>query len=97
MVTFQLSNKAKSDLMGIGRYTQKKWGREQRNKYLTQLDECFHGLAHEPFKGKECSDTRKGYRHYPSGRHTIYYRQVSSNRIEIVRVLHYRMEPERHL
>ena len=97
MPAFQLSRKAVEDLKDIGRHTTKQWGREQRNRYLGQLDSQFQALAADPDRGRECSHIREGYRRYPSGRHVIYYRQLSADRIEIVRVLHDRMEPERHL
>lgn len=45
MPGFTLTNKAMADLRDIGRYTQKHWGRSQRDKYLTMLDACFKQLA----------------------------------------------------
>ena len=41
MPSFTLTNMAKDDLKEIGRYTQKRWGRDQRDQYLTMLDTCF--------------------------------------------------------
>jgi toxin ParE1/3/4 len=64
MPEFQLTRKAMADLKDIARYTQSRWGREQRNTYLGQLDESFHALAHDPAKGKESSHIREGYRRY---------------------------------
>ena len=48
MMEFQVSAKALEDLKSIGRYTQKKWGTNQRNKYLSMLDAGFHTIAHSP-------------------------------------------------
>ena len=45
MATFTLTDKAKSDLKDIARFTQKRWGREQRNQYLKDLDACFFRLV----------------------------------------------------
>jgi toxin ParE1/3/4 len=97
MPGFFLTNKAKADLKAIGHYTQSKWGRAQRDKYLTMLDECFQDLAEDPLKGKDCSEIREGYRKYNAGSHVIFYRQIAAGTIEIVRVLHGRMDVERHL
>jgi toxin ParE1/3/4 len=96
MPTSRLTAKARADLKSIGRYTQDTWGREQRNKYLAQLDHCFHMLAQEPHKGRPCDDIRKGYRKYHVGRHLIFYRQTGKD-IEIIRILHDRMDIENHL
>jgi toxin ParE1/3/4 len=92
MPSFSLTKKAVADLREIGRYTEQQWGKEQRNKYLAQLDTCFHQVAADPLKGKDCSDIRKGYRKVNAGSHVIFYRQKNPAEIEIVRVLHERMD-----
>ncbi len=90
---FRLTELAKQDLRFIGRYTQVTWGKEQRNLYLAKIDAVFHLLAQEPQRGKACDDIRSGYRKYHVGRHLIFYRQ-SPEGLEIVRVLHDRMDIE---
>jgi len=42
MTAFRLSAKSIEDLKSIARFTLKSWGREQRNIYLSKLDESFH-------------------------------------------------------
>jgi toxin ParE1/3/4 len=91
MPTFQLSEKAMDDLRAIARYTQEKWGRDQRNKYLYMLDAGFNAIAQQPEIGIACDYIRIGYRKHPVGRHLIFYRQ-SGDRIIIVRILHERMD-----
>ncbi len=94
MATFTLTEKAKSDLKDIARFTQKRWGRDQRNKYLKDLDACFFRLADNPSLGRECSEVRAGYHKFPTGSHVIYYRSVPKSRVEIVRILHESMDVE---
>lgn len=96
MPTFRLSAQARADLQDIGRYTQEVWGREQRNRYLSRLDEAFHLLAREPDRGRSCDEIRPGYRKHHQGRHVIFYRQ-SGQDIEIIRILHERMDVESRL
>lgn len=96
MPAFRLTKRAKADLKDIGRYTQNTWGREQRNRYLATLDASFHDLAQTPQKGRSCDDIRQGYRKYQVGRHVIFYRQDKAD-IEIIRILHDRMDAETHL
>jgi toxin ParE1/3/4 len=93
---FRLTEKAKEDLKSIGRYTEKAWGRAQRNKYLALLDERFHTLAKEPGLGRNCEEIRAGYRKFYEGRHLIFYRKVAVG-IEIIRILHGSMDVETHL
>ncbi len=64
MPVFRLSAKSLEDLKSIGRFTLKSWGREQRNIYLSKLDESFHILADQPHLGIARDDIRKGYRVY---------------------------------
>lgn len=96
MSAFLLSTKAFEDLKSIGRFTLKSWGREQRNIYLSKLDESFHLLAEQPQLGIARDDIRKGYRVYHVMRHLIFYRQKTTE-IEIIRILHDRMNVESHL
>ena len=96
MPAFRLSGKALADLKSIGHFTLKSWGREQRNIYLSKLDESFHILAEQPQLGNARDDIRKGYRVYHVGRHLIFYRQKPAE-IEIIRILHDRMDVETHL
>jgi len=88
---FLLTKAAKNDLVGIAKFTQQRWGVDQRNKYLAQLDDTFHQLATNPELGTSCDYIKRGYRKFPFASHVIYYRAYS-NRIEIVRVLHKRMD-----
>jgi len=97
MPTFTLTNMAKADLKEIANFTQKRWGREQRNLYLQMLDVSFQQLADNPLKGKDCSEIRMGYRKLNAGSHVIFYRQTRSDMIEIVRVLHGHMDIETRL
>jgi len=96
MSAFRITERAKQDLHSIGRYTQVTWGREQRNRYLKNLDASFHLLAEEPQRGKACDDIRPGYRKYHVGRHLIFYRH-STEGLEIIRILHDRMDVEAYL
>jgi len=97
MAGFLLTNAAKADLKNIGRYTHETWGLEQRNRYLTLLDSSFHDLAANHLMGRACNEIRLSYRKLPVGKHLVFYRQTESELIEIVRVLHERMDSESHL
>jgi len=88
---FQLTNAARNDLIGIAKFTQQQGGVEQRNKYLSQLDDTFHQLADNPGLGKSCDYIKRGYGKFPVASHVIYYR-TCSDRIKIVRVLHKQMD-----
>ncbi len=96
-MSFHLTRQAKADLKEIAYYTQKIWGREQRNRYLQTIDEAFHELSQTPEKGRNCDDIREGYQKYGIGKHFIFYRVTEPHHIEIVRILHGRMNLEHRL
>jgi toxin ParE1/3/4 len=91
---FTLTEAAKSDLKDIARFTQKRWGLEQRNKYLKTLDDSFHKLASNPATGRTCNEIKAGYYKFPTGSHMIFYRKNGDLKIQIVRILHESMDVE---
>lgn len=84
-------------MLSIGRYTLKEWGEKQQRRYLSQLDSAFHDLASKPEIGRSCFEIRKGYYKYGVGKHLIFFRHAGKDQIEIVRILHGRMDIEHHL
>lgn len=96
MAGFRITKAAKRDLLAIARHTLHRWGAEQRRRYLTQLDARFHWLAQYPTLGTASDDIKPGYWRYHEGRHVIFYR-VSNTGVDIIRILHDRMLPTRHL
>jgi toxin ParE1/3/4 len=53
-------------------------------------------VADNPALGKACDELFPGLRRIPEGSHVVYFREVGGE-VEILRVLHERMLPERHL
>ena len=92
MPRFRIKATARADLKGIANYTEQTWSREQRNSYLTELDHVFHRLAENPELGKACDFIRSGYRVFPVGGHLVFYKIGSGTVVEIIRVLHKRMD-----
>ncbi|MCP4702407.1 MAG: type II toxin-antitoxin system RelE/ParE family toxin [Gammaproteobacteria bacterium] len=92
MPAFKLTAKAKTDLKKIAIFTQKRWGRTQRNSYLLQFDQCFHLLADNPSIGSVCNYIKPGYRKFPQGSHLIFYLTDKNGCIEIIRILHKNMD-----
>ncbi|SJM91329.1 Plasmid stabilization system family protein [Crenothrix polyspora] len=88
MKVFELSHAAKNDLRLIAIFTEKRWGKIQRNLYIKQLDDTFHLLGETPGLGVECNHIRNGYRKFPQGSHIIFYKQGIESKILIVRILH---------
>ena len=92
MRSFDLTKSAREDLKSIAKFTQERWGARQRNTYLKEIDQVFHALAKNPAMGRECDEVRDGYRKFPHGSHIIYYSQIDSDLLLIVRILHVAMD-----
>ena len=97
MGTFTLTTKAKADLKSIAKYTQRKWGKQQREIYVRQFDDTFHLLAENPDAGNKCDFIKPGYRKFPVVSHIVFYRSISQLEIEVVRILHKRMDAKERL
>ena len=57
----------------------------------------LHDLFDKPDLGRICNDIREGYYKYGVGKYLIFYRHKGEDQIEIVRILHGRMDIEQHL
>ena len=98
MPTFKISQKAEDDLFNIGEYTESKWGLEQRNKYLDDIDKSFFQLAENPDypTSKNLNAIKQGCFGLLVNEHIIIYRKFDRG-VRIVRVLAQVLDIERHL
>ena len=92
---FRISPLAQGDLEDIWSFNVETWTWEQAGKYHSDLLRTFAQLAGGDVRGREV-DVRRGYRKYPVGSHFVFYRPRSYG-IEIIRILHRRMDVVRHL
>ena len=96
MLDIKITDSAWLDLVEIGQYTEFRWGKRQRDKYLGDIDECLYALAEEPGLGKKRSELRNGCYSYSVGKHVIFY-HYNSEILYVLADLHERMDFERHL
>jgi toxin ParE1/3/4 len=98
-VIYRLSVRAEADLADIWVYSAEQWNLEQADQYIDALLSRFDWLCNNPPLWKPRPDIAEGLYSYPQQSHVIYFRAPSDPRglIEIVRVLHGRMEPARHV
>ena len=95
MAAFRFSRRAEADLLSVGRYTVRTWGKAQTARYLGELQACCRTLADNPALGRACDDIRSGLRRMEHGKHVIFYRREPTG-ILISRILHESMLPENH-
>jgi len=87
---------ARDDLKNIYQYGRRQWGKARSDSYMATLKEQFWSLTEQPLMGIERPELLPDIRSLPIQSHTVFYR-VAAKQIEIIRVLHGRQDPQRHL
>jgi toxin ParE1/3/4 len=96
MSGYRLSPRAQADLEDIWDYTVVQWSGEQAEAYIRQIHKAIETLAATCGVARSCDEIRRGYWKYPVGSHVIFFRQHPYG-IDIMRILHSRMDFARHL
>lgn len=94
MKRYRISAAADADLRNIAAHTVQMWRTNQRDAYIRELFDAFERLAKTPDIAQSIDAIRPGYRKFPQGSHVIFFRTSATQRIEIVRVLHKRMDAD---
>jgi toxin ParE1/3/4 len=113
MARYRLSEPAKADIAAILRRSEELHGKEARIRYRACLTAAIRRVAADPegrstvdraeldpgIRGFHIRHSRDESREAPvaSPVHVVFYRLISPGIVEIVRVLHDRMEPRLHI
>lgn len=110
MAGFRISRPARADLEHILEVSGERWGEDGQARYRGLLEAALQGIASDP-EGPVTRDRRllgAGLRsfHLRHARgahgvhdpvHVLYYRCMRSGSVEVVRILHERMDPTAQL
>ena len=91
-----ISKKAVIDLEEIWLFTVDKWSVAQADRYYLLIIDEIEFICKNITCGKSMDNIRKGYRATKVKSHLIFYRLVN-NTVEIIRILHERMDIENRL
>jgi toxin ParE1/3/4 len=94
---YGLSPLAALDLGRIWDYSAEHWGADQADLYVRQIGMACADLASGRKQGRSIDLLRAGYLRYPTGSHVLFYRWGTGRRMEVVRILHQRMDVGLHL
>ena len=95
---YKLSLLASHDLENIWLYTFENWSIEQADRYLNLIMDEIEYIALKPDSGFDFSSVRKGYYRSRVKSHIIFYRiDQKMDTVEIIRILHQRMDLESRL
>lgn len=97
MPGYVLTPRARRDLGEIWDYSAERWGAAQADRYVRLIATECAALASGRSVGRSAEAIRPGYLRRAVGSHLLFYRTRKRGGIEIVRILHQRMDVERHL
>jgi toxin ParE1/3/4 len=66
-------------------------------EYVREIQRAIERVMDNPMIGRGCDEVRRGCRKHDVGSHTLYYRIASADVIDVVRILHQRMDVDRRL
>ncbi|EPR71048.1 type II toxin-antitoxin system RelE/ParE family toxin [Cyclobacterium qasimii] len=92
MAKVVLRQEAIADLNNIWFYTFETWSETQADKYYATIKMVCNGIADNPNIGKEYDGINRNLLGIKSGKHIIFYQIINPERIEIIRILHERMD-----
>jgi toxin ParE1/3/4 len=93
---FEISKLALIDLDGIWKHTAEQWSKQQANKYYKEIFQAINKICNNSEIGKAIDEVKKGHRRINVKSHLIVYKIVK-NKIFIDRILHQKMDIEKHL
>ncbi len=96
MTRYRLTPAAQRDLSLIWDYTAERWDVVQAETYVNEIRAAIERVTEDPHRGRSCEEIRRGYRRYSIGSHLLFYFPHGDG-VDVIRILHQRMDPTRHL
>jgi len=95
--SYIISQEAIDDLENIWVYTLNKWSAAQADRYYNIIINEIEYISSNFGIGKSFEHIRIGYRASKVKSHLIFYKMYENNIIEIIRILHQRMDIDNRL
>ena len=92
MREYYFSEKAISDLNDIWIYTAEHWSIEQANRYYNLIVDEIENIVENLETAKDFGTIRKNYKYSKVKSHLVFFKIDNDNKIEIVRILHEKMD-----
>ena len=97
-MNYKISAKALADIEEIWLYSAGKWSTEQADRYVNLIFDEIEYLAQHPSGAKDIGHLRENYWCAKVKSHLIFYKRIGKpHAIEVIRVLHERMDIENRL
>jgi len=97
MANVILRQEAIDDLNDIWDYTFQQWSEDQADKYYASIKFACKQIGENPALGRKYTEISKNLLGLKTGKHIIFYQQTAINEIEVIRILHERMDLKNRL
>ena len=97
MTEYIISEKALEDINNIWIYTAENWSVEQADRYYNLIIDEIEYIVGNLNMARDFGKIRKSYKYSKVKSHLIFFKKDKKNEIEVVRVLHERMDIENRL
>jgi toxin ParE1/3/4 len=97
MSEYIISEKALDDINNIWIYTAENWSIEQADRYYNLIFDEIEYIADNFEMARDFGAIRKNYKSSKVKSHLVFFKKTKSNEIEVVRILHEKMDVGNHL
>ena len=97
MSEYIISEKALEDINNIWIYTAENWSIEQADRYYNLILDEIEYIVQNLERARDFGKIRKSYKYSKVKSHLIFFKKDKKNKIEVVRVLHERVDIENRL
>ncbi len=91
---YEISEKANVDIENIWLFTYENWSQEQADRYYNLIMDEIEYISENFESGISRDYLRKGYCSTRVKSHIIFYKKSPINTVEIIRILHQKMDVE---
>jgi toxin ParE1/3/4 len=92
MAKLILRKEAVNDLTDIWNYSSNEWSEIQADKYYSLIYSAFRDITKNSAIGKSYHEIYSGLHGYKVGKHIIFYLKAVNGDIDVLRILHERMD-----
>ena len=97
MSSYIINEKALEDINSIWIYTAENWSVEQADRYYNLIYDEIEYIVSNFEMARDFGKIRKSYKYTKVKSHLIFFKKDKNNEIEVVRVLHERMDIENRI
>ena len=97
MSEYIINEKALEDINNIWIYTAENWSVDQADRYYNLIYDEIEYIVENFEMARDFGKIRKSYRYSKVKSHLLFFKKDKNNEIEVVRILHERMDIENRL